>query len=85
MHQIALSCTPILEFRKSAGFEPKQSNTLVFKLLDSIFDWVAQLAQRSASYRYHAVKLHFTLRNCLDSQLTQCQRLVGKYDQMSFR
>ena len=84
MHQFSLLCTPILEFLKSAGFEPKRSNTLVVKLLDSTFDWIVQSAQRGASYRYHAVKLHFTLRNCSDSQLEQSQWFVGTYDAMCF-
>ena len=80
MHRISLLCTPILEFLKSAGFEPKRSKTLVVRRLDSILDWIVQSAQRSASYRYHAVKLHFTLRNCSDSQLAQSHWFVGTYE-----
>jgi hypothetical protein len=84
MHQISLLCTPILEFLKSAGFEPNRSNTLVVKRLGSILDWIVQLAQRSASYRYYAAKLHFTLRNCSDSQLARSQWFAGTYDSMCF-
>ncbi len=80
MHRNSLGFTAILEFLESAGIEPKPGNTLVVKPLDSTFDWIVQLAQSSASYRYHAVKLHFTLRNCSHSQLAQSQWFVGTYD-----
>jgi hypothetical protein len=84
MHQNSLLCTPILEFLKSTGFEPKQSKAVVIKKLDAILSWIVQLARRGPSYRHHAVKLHFNLRNCSDSQLAVGQRFIGDHEQMTF-
>ena len=85
MHRNSLRFTAIFEFLKSAGFEPKPVQITVCLMTRPHHQPDRAIATEGTSYIYHAVKLHFTLRNCSDSQLTQCQRLVGKYDQMSFR